>query len=825
MCLRPRSLVVLLVFGFAWSALAVAALPAWAKDAKSSDKKSASKEDKKAAAVPIAFPKERPVGACYPRPLQDECLDISPPGFCWWPAGKRGQVRYRLEIRDAAGKLAYQSPVIDDPAHSPNQVLPAGAYRWTVAALDSSGQVCDTCPAQSFRIAEKALAQPWVPARELLARVPKEHPRLIFTKAQLPEIKASLSTTRKEAFEALKRQATKALKLKPPVEPDYDKLTDASERRMAYQDSFRDMRDYHTDGMVALSLMYVLTGEKKYGLVAKDILLGATEWDPEGVSSVMGKYGDEIGLGLVKSCAHAYDWIYDLLSDAERAKVRKMLVARADQMLRRLEKRDYLAFPEESHAGRLPGYMIEHAIAVAEEPRAEVWMDYAMRVFMTVFPHWAGKDGGWAEGVPYGLAYNTIYLLPLESLRGATGFDLWQRPFYRKVRYFFLYQIAPRAEITPFGDTEEGGVPGRSGGIRALLQFHALRFNDPVVRGWVDLLRDEKGRPVAPSPLPGLILADTLKPESPAVLPEDRAFFGVGWAALHSCLADPDRDLMLAFKSSPYGGVSHSHCDQNSFALVKGGRALAITGGPRYPTHGSPFHTKYAQQTMAHNAILVNGQGQVRGGTDHGGRLADFQSTAHLGYVCGDALNAYGGQLTRARRHAILVRPCLVAIVDDLAAPEAADFQWLLHTRQPLELNEADQQFVSLRGDASMKVHLLTPGGMGFSQTDQWPMDPKEGFPKLKKTDPPNEWHFTATSRAKAAERRIAAILFVSDKQDQVQGTVRQPTPETVEVEAQLAEGRATLHIDLSTARAGTTPILEVRYQPKTGPVESVSVK
>ncbi len=806
--------------------LAVLALasPALAKETKSSGKKG-EKKSEKAVAAPVAFPQERPAGACYSRPLEGEALEISPPGFCWWPAGKRGQVRYQLEIRDATGKMAYQSPVIDDPAHSPPQVLPAGQYTWSVTALDSAGKVLDTRQAQSFSIAANAIAQPWVPAKELLARVPQEHPRLIFTKAQLPEIKASLNTTRKEAFEVLKRQARAALKLKPPVEPDYDKLTDPAERRIAYQDSFRDMRDYHTDGMVALSLMYLLSGEEKYGLVAKDILLGATDWDPEGVSSVMGKYGDEIGLGLVKSCAHAYDWIYDLLSDAERAKVRKMLVARADQMLRRLEKRDYLAFPEESHAGRLPGYMIEHAIAVAEEPRAEVWLDYAMRVFMTVFPHWAGKDGGWAEGVPYGLAYNTIYLLPLESLRAATGFDMWQRPFYRKVRYFFLYQIAPRAEISPFGDTEDGSVPARASAIRALLQFHALRFNDPVVRGWVDLLRDERGRPVAPSPLPGLILPDTLPPESPAKLPLDRAFFGVGWAALHSHLADPDRDLMLAFKSSPYGGVSHSHCDQNGFALVKGGHALAITGGPRYPTHGAPFHTKYAQQTLAHNAILVDGQGQVRSGANHGGRLTDFQSTPHWGYVCGDAKDAYGGRLTRARRHAILVRPCLVAIVDDLAAPQAADFQWLLHTRQPLELNEAAQQFVSLRGEASMKVHLLTPGGMAYAQTDQWPMNPKEGFPKVKRPDPPNEWHFTAVPREKVAQRRIAAVMFVSDKQDQVQGTVRQPTPQTVEVQAQLAQGRATLRIDLSTPQAGAAPILEVTYQPASGPSESLSVK
>jgi len=341
----------------------------------------------------------------------------------------------------------------------------------------------------------------------------------------------------------------------------------------------------------------------------------------------------------------------------------------------------------------------------------------------------------------------------------------------------------------------------------------------------VELLRDSKGNLPAPSPLPGLILPDTVKPQSPASLPPDRAFFGVGWAALHSRLAEPDRDLMVAFKSSPYGGVSHSHCDQNSFAILKGGRALAITGGPRYPTHGSPFHKNYAQQTAAHNAILVDGKGQVRSGANAGGCLTDFQSTPHLGYVCGEAKDAYRDLVTQARRHVLLVRPALVVIVDDLATPQPADFQWLLHARQPLELDESAQQFTSLRDGASMKVHLLTPGGLNFSQTDQWPMEPKEGFPKLKKPDPPKEWHFAAATRQKASHRRIAAVMFVADKQDQAQGAIRQVTADMMEVQASLADGRATVRIDLSTRQAGTAPIIEVNFQPASGPAESLSVK
>ena len=189
---------------------------------------------------------------------------------------------------------------------------------------------------------------------------------------------------------------------------------------------------------------------------------------------------------------------------------------------------------------------------------------------MTVFPHWGGQDGGWAEGISYGMAYNGIFITPLESMRIATGIDLWQRPFFGKVRYFFLYNVTPRGEIAGFGDSYDKGVPGRAGGLRGLLQFHAERFDDPTVRGWLELLRvDGKRLPDLPS-MPGLILPQTVEPKLPLDLPPDAAFHGVGWAALHSDLSDPENDLFVSFKSSPYGGVSHSYCDQNGFAILKG---------------------------------------------------------------------------------------------------------------------------------------------------------------------------------------------------------------------------------------------------------------
>jgi len=708
----------------------------------------------------LRFPDQRPDRACYARPFAGQALEVSPPGFCWWRAAPAGDCAYRLVVCNVDGREVYRSEPLDDPVHVPTAVFPAGAYRWTVELL-VDGEVTDHWPTETFTILDDAVAQPWVDPAELLARVPKDRPRVLFTKAELDEVKATLSTTRAEAFASVMKLAGIFDGLSLPPEPTYDQLTDAAERRLAYRDAFVAFRKYHDGAMRHLALAWLLTAERRYGDCAKAILLATTEWEPEGISSVSAPYGDELGLGIAKAEAEAYDWLYDLLDDAERAKVEAMLVARGDQMLRRLQKSDYLARPSESHNGRLPGYLLEHAVAVAEHPRAAVWVDYALRALMTVYPHWGGADGGWAEGMSYGVAYNKIFLTPFEVFARATGCDLWQRPFYRKVRRFFVQNISPLGEVLPWGDMEDSPVPPRGPGIRALLQFHALKYRDPEVRAWCNLLVDEDGQPAASEPFPGIILPDDQPAGNAADLPLDTAFDDVGWATLHTAIDRPADDLMVMFKCSPYGGVSHSHADQNSFAILKGGRALAIPAGKRYPQHGTPFHTQYTQTTQAHNALLIDGVGQVNRDGNRGGKLAWFQSTPTFGLVTGDASNCYDPPVTKALRHCLLVRPGLIVIVDDVATDRPVPMQWLLHTKDAMVLDEAAQTVAVERGDSRLDVALLTAGGFALSQTDAWPMSPKEGYPTASAPEPEPQWHLAAETREPAAARRILAVMAV----------------------------------------------------------------
>jgi hypothetical protein len=396
--------------------------------------------------------------------------------------------------------------------------------------------------------------------------------------------------------------------------------------------------------------------------------------------------------------------------------------------------------------------------------------------------------------------------------------NVWQRSFFDKSPYFYMYCMSPIGEIMGFGDSYHYPAERRAGQLRTLLQFHAERIGSPEVQWWISLLRDEEGQHPALRAIPGLINPSKIQPEKPSSLPNDALFRGVGWAALHSDIASPEEDLMVIFKSSPYGGVSHSYNDQNSFEILCGGKVLARPAGIRWPHHGSPFHTRYSQQTQAQNAMLVNGEGQLRGGAPYCGQIVDFESLEHVGYVCGEAAPAYGGQLHRWKRHVILLRPSIICIIDDLEAPEPSEYQWLMHANQKLSINQMAQSFTQQREDLVMTTKLFATDELQFSQTDDWPVDPRTGYPESLENPPEKLWHFRASSNAPAKRFRMATMITVEQSGETVDATITGQGEETIHVTFRSGGTRTDLKIHLSQV---SEIILEVKSVLPNGKIQA----
>jgi hypothetical protein len=558
--------------------------------------------------------------------------------------------------------------------------------------------------------------------------------------------------------------ADRGLKARVPSYPEYHLIQDKTRSRLYYKEYQTVVLPVVDRALMDLSLAYLMTKEAKYGDAARRILLAVADWptDENDVTSVSAQWGDAPGLSLARCLHRAYDWLYEALSHSERAKVLAACQGRAWQTYHRPLRYNYLTYPGESHNGRLIAYLAEMAIVMARESQgASTWLDYSLTALTTTYPHWGGDDGGWAEGVRYGMSYCTIHTPALECLRTATGFDLWRRPFSQHVRYFFFYCSALRGEITPFGDGAEKGGPGTTEGdaYASLLWYHAHRFRDNYTGWWVNQLRSHNSSRRELS----LLFEDSLAAMPPDELPSSRVFHSVGWAALHSNVSAPDQDTFLLFKSSPYGSVSHSHADQNNFCIMKGGKALVIPSGYYGPLAGMPHHSEWTCSTKANNCVLVNGAGQSMRDRSAKGEITAFKDCRGLSYVAGNAAASYVGKVRRCDRHILFLRPCLFLLLDDLDVPEPAIFQWMLHTLEKMEVDASLGQVISRRKSATLQVWLRSCAGLAFSQTDQFDTPYNAGIPYEFHRKMPDHWHLTAETTQKAGAVRIGAVMVVSE--------------------------------------------------------------
>ncbi|KPL06968.1 hypothetical protein AMJ85_09945, partial [candidate division BRC1 bacterium SM23_51] len=235
-------------------------------------------------------------------------------------------------------------------------------------------------------------------------------------------------------------------------------------------------------------------------------------------------------------------------------------------------------------------------------------------------------------------------------------------------------------------------------------------------------------------------------------------FKSVGWAGLHSDLTRPKSDTCLIFKSSPYGSVSHSHADQNAFAIMKGGAALAIPSGYYGPSYGSPHHAQWTRSTKANNCILVNGEGQKMR-SPIGGAVLDFKDAPGYTYVAGDATAAYMGKLNKWIRRILFLRPDLFLLLDEIEAPNQSRYQWMLHAFEKMSLR--DTQVTSRRRGATLDISLACSHGLNLTQTDQFDTPYNHGIPKAYHRRKANHWHVTAETIKTTERTRIAAVMAV----------------------------------------------------------------
>lgn len=282
--------------------------------------------------------------------------------------------------------------------------------------------------------------------KEALAAMPKGHPRLFLPcPIAFAELRANLaSNTPKAEWKLLSERIIKRADAYLN-----DPCTDLR------PEGFRIFNQAKVSAMLGcLSTAYQLTLDKKYAARAEKEMLYVCDWKTWNPAHYLDTSEILLGFGI------AYDWCFDALSPATRAKLRKTMVERAFMAVDEKPQHRWWATGNNNWTQVCYNGIMVAALAIAEdEPAwAERWMFESIRNLPRALDPYA-PNGSYPEGPSYwtyGTGRFVYHLALLDALFGTT-FGLYEMPGISRTAEYFNLMFGPTGKSYNYADSGNGG--------------------------------------------------------------------------------------------------------------------------------------------------------------------------------------------------------------------------------------------------------------------------------------------------------------------------------------------------------------------------------
>lgn len=680
----------------------------------------------------------------FPFPEDKETVYQNPPCFIWIGIGKPCEytaVVYK-DKREIFRGTTTNNYIL------PDLIFESGEYEWDLIAEGVNRGV------YRFTVAEDAIVFKPPTAKEIFDQIPDVHPRTLFFKEDIEQLKQ-----KKTELSVLKRNVAQAYKDGLIAYPEFHRDKNA----LAYREYFGKYREYCDRDLVATALAYAILGDEKAGEHAKNLLIHLCSMTPNGPASLIGKYGDEVGLSNARVFPAVYDLIYDLLSNGERDLIEWTIYIYGLQCEKRLKRLNYCLNPGSSHAGRLPAYLADCAMAlrysnVCDEETVLRWISYATEIYSGIFPYYGGSDGGWAEGSFYASSYTRWYVPFFNEVERFTGKTFLAKPFYHNLITFMMHFLNPEYEVHPFGDgywckSSDKEWPGFF--AQNPFRFYAERFGDERAC--------ELSKKCANQELYELHLLDIFMGQSayskeqakkPGMLRNFECFKESGFVSMHSNILNSKEDFACQIRASKFGSDSHRHADQGSFALFYAGKSLISPSGFFGRKYGTAHHKHWTKTSKAHNTLLFNGKGQYETSHLAKGMIKEFLPDKDSCTVVIDCGDAYPVNVSWTRKFVFEANKLIVT--DEIKSEEEVDVTYPLHSFYPFQ---QDGQHVICKNGVTLEIEMLTEYE-DLQFTDQYDTELNEGEPPEYHVTMPKQYHLYYQFK-KAHTHKIVCVFQI----------------------------------------------------------------
>jgi hypothetical protein len=700
-------------------------------------------------------------------PSNGESPKFNSPSF-QWPAKKNASYSVRISTTKNFDQSLIEKNKIAFALFNPHQQLTQGKWYWQYKINQENWN-----PIDSFDINTSTRIFPTLPVDKIINNIPAAHPRVLINKSEINNFRLNASKT-KEAI-AIINEANKILTTPIPKEgdalPKYqgkDKFENEKIASLASKWSGRKIQE----NLNIFSQAYILTGDIKYFKIAKLWMLEVATWDPMGPSHT-NNFADG---GIMSSLAIGLDSFWDLLTESERNQIKKNVSTRADQFYK-LWINQVEARSSSMHVWQhIMHNLLETALALkGEHPTAENWIEYIYELWIAQSPKMAEEDGAWINGSAY-FGMNALSLIDIPTIfKKLSGVDFMTAPWFQNNPKWLIYSFPPNSTSDGFGnDGERYKFPwiNYAGYTDALARL----TNNSSATWYANAVAKSVGKEIADdAEFRWFRLSNEKKksiPTNSISFPSSAFFPEVGVGYMHSNLQDTKNDLMLSLRSSPFGPMSHTHADHNTFNIAYGGKRLFYNTGYR-PAMGDPHFLGWYKHTQGHNGVLIDGRGQPFSDGAFGWIPRNIQGE-QISYAVGDASNAYSGivdgkeidhGMKLFRRHYVMLRPSIIIIYDELEADHAAEWSWLLHNYNGFTMDAKTQTVFAENETAKAQVSIISSSDIHLNVTDQFSVPVDNWTNKINEDGDTlsfvNQWHLKAASKQKTEKMRYLAVLQI----------------------------------------------------------------
>lgn len=511
-------------------------------------------------------------------------------------------------------------------------------------------------------------------------------PSLWFNKGDLPELKRRVAAG--PEAEVWKQTLAQAEALIDPASPQFagpDQVTrEPAVERVQVAGHFYGRR--LTAWMETLGFAYQMTGDERFARHGAALLEMAARHlpvtHPHIAPGFAGARGD-----LMRAFAVGHDWLGEAMSPAQRELWAETAAGYLQNIVTEAQGEKVWWRPHHNFMGVALG--AAGLLALELQPYRPEESAADVQACADLVAQWLeqgfDEDGAYLEGTQYGFYGLSNAIRFADALRRRRGTDLFAQPRLRQVPWFYACSLLPGERVY-----EARNDANYSGAADPTLLRLATAFDS----GLAHWLWQQTGEG---SSVFRIIWASPVPPAPPvAQSPPGQHFRGrglclwrTGWTA---------DDLLLSIEAGPFYPVTHNQGDKGHFTLYGLGQRWAIDSG-----YGNNRQPGGRDSTLAHNCVLIDGQGQAPSGAGAGtsGQIVAFDNTATWGYACADIASAYrrnhagspGIELEHARRHLAFVRPSgevpgYAAVFDDFRKDgQEHRYTWLLHVPRDMRVD------------------------------------------------------------------------------------------------------------------------------------------